>query len=98
MSSGFASDPTRSHLWDLPTSTPRLVVMWEGGSAVRPLQLGDVVVIGRGDVCDVQIFHTSVSRRHAEITFREGEIGVRDLGSSNGTKVGGRILREEAAA
>jgi two-component system, NtrC family, response regulator AtoC len=91
--SSFTSDPTRSHLWDLPSTDAKLVVLWEGGSVVRPLNEGDTVVIGRGDECDVQVFHTSVSRKHVELHFASSP-HVRDLGSSNGTQVGGvRLAR-----
>jgi two-component system, NtrC family, response regulator AtoC len=96
--SSFTSDPTRSHLWDLPSTGAKLVVLWEGGSVVRPLGEGDTVVIGRGDECDVQILHTSVSRKHVELRFASGP-HVRDLGSSNGTQVGGvRLDRGESMA
>ena len=87
----FASDPTRSHVWELPASRPRLVVLWEGGSGGLALADGDVVVLGRGDDCTVQIFHKSVSRRHVEIRFGR-EITVHDLGSANGTRIAGRVL------
>jgi pSer/pThr/pTyr-binding forkhead associated (FHA) protein len=56
----------------------------------RPLTLG------RSPVCDVVVSHDTVSRRHAQI-FR-GEAGwyVSDLGSSNGTWVGGQRVEREA--
>jgi transcriptional regulator with PAS, ATPase and Fis domain len=88
----FATDRTRSHVWDdVAASGPRLVVLWEGGSAVTPLQPGRTVVIGRGDECEVQVLHGSVSRRHVELSFGP-PLAVRDLGSSNGTRVAGRTL------
>ncbi len=96
MSSGFSSDPTRSHRWEQAASGPRLLVLWEGGNVTRSIEIGQSVVLGRGDDCDIQVFHGSVSRRHVEITF-EGGVSVRDLGSSNGTKVGGHKLREGEA-
>jgi two-component system, NtrC family, response regulator AtoC len=89
--SSFPSDPTRSHIWDGPATGTRLLVLWEGGSTVRPLAIGDVVVLGRGEECDVQILHKSVSRKHVEVSFADG-LRVRDLGSANGTKLGGRRL------
>src|SRR5215208_3488125 len=85
-------DQTRSHLWDdVSAPGPRLVVLWEGGSVIIALQPGNRLVIGRGDDCDVQVLHGSVSRQHAEVSFGP-PLSVRDVGSSNGTKLGGRVL------
>jgi hypothetical protein len=47
------------------------------------------VVIGRGSECDFRLEHASVSRRHAEI-WRDGDHWrVIDLGSKNGSFLGG---------
>lgn len=57
-----------------------------------------LVTIGRGTSNSVQLHDTEVSRDHAELT-RDGEqYIVRDLGSSNGTFVNGRQIRECALA
>lgn len=43
-------------------------------------------IIGRGtDGVDIQIPDTAISRRHAELSFRDGQWAIRDLESSNGT-------------
>ena len=47
------------------------------------------VVIGRSRDVDLQIDHADVSRRHAVIYWSEGNIVVKDLGSTNGTMVNG---------
>ncbi len=93
----LTSDHTRSHLWDLPATGPRLVVLWDGGSFVRTLEPGQSVVVGRGDDCEVQILHPSVSRRHAQLTYGP-PLSVRDLGSANGTRLGGRAVLKSAEA
>ena len=93
----LSSDRTRSHYWDLPATGPRLVVLWDGGSIVRSLEPGESVVLGRGDDCDVQILHASVSRRHVQITYGP-PLAVRDLGSANGTRIGGRMALKSAEA
>jgi len=46
--------------------------------------------IGSAPDNDVVIDHQSVSRRHAVIVRRLGGLAVRDLGSTNGTRVNGR--------
>ncbi len=57
----------------------------------------DPVVVGRSVPDGVTIDHASVSRRHCELTFADGQIEVRDLASSNGTFVNGnQIIRSKA--
>jgi len=70
---------------------PRLLLFWEGGSDVRELRGQVRLVFGRGDECDVRIRHDSVSRKHA-VVHGKGPWSIEDLGSSNGTIVGGKKL------
>jgi pSer/pThr/pTyr-binding forkhead associated (FHA) protein len=57
------------------------------------LEIGiDDVTIGRSTDCQWVISSGAVSRRHARITRRAGDITVEDLGSSNGTFVNGERL------
>lgn len=52
------------------------------------------VVIGRTSECDVVLYDPGVSRKHARI-FSEGEAYfVEDMGSSNGTKLNGEIVKK----
>jgi pSer/pThr/pTyr-binding forkhead associated (FHA) protein len=44
-----------------------------------------VTVIGRQEGCDLSPQHSSISRRHAEISFVNGRYILRDLASKNGT-------------
>lgn len=53
---------------------------------------GRVVVLGRSLDADVPIPHVSVSRRHALVELTRDGYVISDLGSSNGTYVGGRAL------
>lgn len=48
--------------------------------------------IGRDDECEVRIDSNLASRLHAEVVFEEGAWWIRDLGSTNGTYVGGRKI------
>ncbi len=51
-------------------------------------------VLGRGGKADIVLDEPSVSREHARITVEgEGEYFIEDLGSTNGTFVGGRPIR-----
>ena len=49
---------------------------------------------GRSQVSDVQIEHPTVSAIHCEIVLANDGVMVRDCGSSNGTFVGGRRIKE----
>jgi hypothetical protein len=42
-------------------------------------------VIGRDHTCDLKVENDSVSRRHAQVTLKQGIWMIRDLGSSNGS-------------
>src|SRR5579871_32231 len=54
------------------------------------------VVIGRTSECDVVLYDPGVSRKHARI-FNEGDTYfVEDMGSSNGTKVNGSVVKKQA--
>src|SRR4051794_20907544 len=50
--------------------------------------------LGRSLECDLVVSNETVSRRHAEITVGEAGVQVRDLGSRNGTFVGGKRISE----
>lgn len=51
-------------------------------------------VIGRGSDADITIADAGSSRRHAEILWDGERAMMRDLGSTNGTKVNGQKVRE----
>jgi len=48
------------------------------------------IVVGRSRDCDVVLSEGSVSGRHARLGWKDGRIVVEDLGSANGTWVGGK--------
>lgn len=71
-------------------------LQWE--DRLIPLSAG-ANVLGRHEEVNVRIDAPSVSRRHARITIAAGEpASIEDLGSKNGTWVGGRRLEGGAAA
>jgi pSer/pThr/pTyr-binding forkhead associated (FHA) protein len=51
-----------------------------------------LVVVGRHPQCDVRIDSIRVSRRHCCMTEVDGEVLVRDLGSTNGIRINGMKL------
>lgn len=52
--------------------------------------LDGTACLGRSSHADITVSERSVSRRHAEIRVTEEEISIRDLGSTNGTRVNGQ--------
>ncbi|MFN9369828.1 MAG: FHA domain-containing protein [Planctomycetia bacterium] len=54
-------------------------------------------VVGRGPEATLRIPQESVSRRHCEIFSANGAVFVRDLGSTNGTRIGTERLTASAA-
>jgi hypothetical protein len=73
-----------------------------GGSGNLVLPSGEriplaaqAVVIGRMPGCDVVLADANVSRRHAEVAPSGTGFVVRDLGSTNGTKVNGLRIETE---
>lgn len=65
----------------------------EGREVRFPLAEGTHLV-GRADDVAFRLALPSVSRHHAEIAVRGGEVTVRDLGSHNGTMVNGAKVSE----
>ncbi len=64
------------------------LVPTDGGPPI-PL-VKDVTVVGRREYCDVEVRHESLSKRHAVIVRTDGLLMIRDLASTNGTKVNGQ--------
>ncbi len=50
------------------------------------------VSIGRAPSNDLIIGHVSISRRHARLTFESGQLMIEDLGSIDGTFIGGQRI------
>jgi hypothetical protein len=59
-----------------------LALDWSGGC--------EELVIGRLPDCDVVITDETVSRRHAQLTFRDEGWILQDLNSTNGTRLNGQ--------
>lgn len=74
---------------------PTLVVSLPDGSEVTHELTDDVVTIGRVSDNTVQIEDASVSSHHAELTLRGTDYVLKDLGSTNGTRLNGQQVPPE---
>jgi CheY-like chemotaxis protein len=72
----------------------RLVVITEGLTGLSHELGAHWATIGRGDGNAFQVVETSISSQHCEVLLRGNELVVRDLRSTNGTFVGGRMIAE----
>ena len=56
----------------------------------------DLTLVGRTAACDVRFAHKSVSKLHCMLVKTDGLVLLRDLGSTNGTRVNGTRVRRAA--
>ena len=54
----------------------------------------DLTIIGRGEDCQLRLPLSSVSRHHCQLFQEDGELMLKDLGSSNGTYVNNHRVTE----
>jgi hypothetical protein len=82
---------------DLPAAPSRTPLArlraWLAPRALPDL-VGARLVIGRSSACEIVLGDDTVSRHHAELRFEADRWILRDLGSSNGTYVNGRLVTE----
>ncbi len=70
------------------------LVPLEGGAPIDIIR--DMTVVGRKEDCDLRLDHKSVSKMHCVIVKTDGLLLLRDLGSTNGTRVNGQRVRRAA--
>lgn len=102
---GTKTEPAATDAPQPPTAPPVLTVVhdaFDRPPAIITLPAGQRVeireghyVLGRNLECDIVLNDSNVSRRHAEFTCAAGEVAIRDLGSTNGTRVNGVVVTGE---
>src|SRR4051812_17234971 len=70
------------------------LVPLDGGQTINIEK--DLIVVGRKEECDLRLDHKSVSKMHCVIVKTDGLLLLRDLGSTNGTRVNGQRVRRAA--
>ncbi len=69
----------------------------DGGPPIEIVK--DLIVVGRKEECDLRLEHRSISKMHCVIVKNgRSSLLLRDLGSTNGTRVNGHRVRRAAAA
>jgi pSer/pThr/pTyr-binding forkhead associated (FHA) protein len=66
----------------------------DGGEPIEILK--DLTLVGRKEDCDLRLDHKSVSKLHCVLVKTDGLLLLRDLGSTNGTRVNGQRIRRAA--
>src|SRR5881227_1730464 len=66
----------------------------DGGAPVEVAK--EMMLIGRQEDCDLRLDHKSVSKMHCVLVKTDGVVLLRDLGSTNGTRVNGTRVRRAA--
>ena len=77
---------------------PKLVVLSEEMAGKEFQLIGERLQLGRGPDNDIRIEDGSVSTRHAELLADGNDYLLRDLNSTNGTKVNGEPVTERKLA
>ncbi len=70
------------------------LVPLDGGAPVEVVK--DLTLVGRKEECDLRLDHKSVSKMHCVLVKSDGLLLLRDLGSTNGTRVNGHRVRRAA--
>lgn len=77
----------------VPSMRAQLIPL-DGGPAVDLVK--DLTIVGRKEDCDLRLDHKSISKQHCVIVKTDGLLLIRDLGSTNGTRVNGQRVRRAA--
>lgn len=80
-----------SGVGEAQVNTPMLKLAGPEGNH-RFLLVGDQIIVGRSQRCDITIGHSGISRRHVRIVNSPSGFVVEDLGSPNPARLNGQVL------
>lgn len=84
--------PAASRAGVRPGRPPDRVTVIPGSGQARTYDIGDEVLIGRDDKCQIVITDSYASSVHARIFRKDDAVFVEDMGSTNGTYLNRRKL------
>ncbi len=89
-------DPASTTL-DIPTNSTNASWLVEAQDEVEARRVplsSEVLIVGASPAADLVLRDETVSSRHCALSVLDGEVVIADLGSRNGTYVGGARVRE----
>jgi diguanylate cyclase (GGDEF)-like protein len=89
------SETLRGELQKAMAQPACLVIVRGPGQGKRLLLTADKTVLGRGITADIRIEDETVSAKHCSFLKRDDDVHVVDLGSSNGTFLNDKRLKEQ---
>ena len=70
------------------------VIVLKGENRGREYEIiNNPSVLGREEKVDIYLKGNTISRRHASIGFEEDKFYIKDLDSTNGTKINGKFIK-----
>ncbi|MEX1189671.1 MAG: FHA domain-containing protein, partial [Bacteroidia bacterium] len=85
---------TKEEKKPIPTgkSAPMILLSKDGRTQTFPL-IKEITTLGRHESNDIVLPELTVTGKHALINYKDNEISIEDLGSTNGTFVNGERIR-----
>ena len=72
------------------------LIVEKGPDKGKIFSISQKAIVGRDAEADVDLADFQVSRRHMQIEIKKDKVFIKDLGSSNGTIINGRLVMESA--
>lgn len=77
----------------MAATTGGVRMQWTDAAGAHEHTFFESFLIGRDEPCALRLDDPHISRQHAEIRFERGRWWALDLGSRNGTRLNGKLLR-----